>query len=151
MPPTHPARTLQYGRSKKKNIAVATWHAPLGRRDQEADLCRGQGFRRTAPPASPRSEDRDVQGPPGSEEKGILIWIPGSVFDEKAKADVDDRFPAAADPARYLQHHRVPDARRRLRDAAVHAGAGVGRRLVGDAERRIARARYPAVDVRDHQ
>src|SRR5438270_12369454 len=68
-------RTFGYGRSEKKNIALAAWHAPLGGCDQEADLRRGQGFRRAAPSASPRSEDRHVQGPPGSEEKGILSWI----------------------------------------------------------------------------
>src|SRR3954469_11583877 len=71
MPPTTPLED-RYGRSEKKNIAVAAWHAPLGGRAQEADLCRGQGFRRVAAPASPRSEDRHVQRPPGPEEKGIL-------------------------------------------------------------------------------
>src|SRR6202041_309791 len=67
-------RGHRHGRSKKKNIALAAWHAPLGGRPEEADLCRGQGFRRIAPPASPRPEDRHVQGPSGSEsQEGILI------------------------------------------------------------------------------
>src|SRR4029450_10838542 len=44
-----------------------------GGRAEDADLCRGQGFRRTAPSAPPRPEDRHVQGPPGAEEEGILI------------------------------------------------------------------------------
>ena len=66
MPPTTPLED-RYGRSQKKNIAVAPWHAPLGGRAEEADLCRGQGFRRTAPSAPPRPEDRHVQGPAGSE------------------------------------------------------------------------------------
>ena len=48
---------------QKENLAVAARHAPLGRRAQAADLCRGQGFRRAAPPASHRPQDRHVQGP----------------------------------------------------------------------------------------
>ena len=62
-------RGHRYGRSQKKNLAVAPWHAPFGRRAEEADLCRGQGFRRTAPSAPPRPEDRHVQGPSGSEAR----------------------------------------------------------------------------------
>src|SRR5437879_6793566 len=80
MPPTTPLED-RYGRSQKKNIALATWHAPLGGRVEEADLCRGQGFRRIAPSAPPRFEDRHVQGPPGSEgQEGILkkLLVPGS-------------------------------------------------------------------------
>src|ERR1700752_3354325 len=75
----------RYGRSQKKNIALAAWHAPLGGRTEEADLCRGQGFRRTAPSAPPRPEDRHVQGPAGAEKEGILIG-----FRDKA------RLPAAS-------------------------------------------------------
>ena len=63
--PDNTPRGYRYGRSPKKNIAVAAWHAPFGRCPEEADLCRGQGFRRIASPAPPRSEDRHVQGPPG--------------------------------------------------------------------------------------
>src|SRR6195952_5553788 len=74
-PTTLLTRTLRYGRSEKKNIALAAWHAPLRGCDQEADLRRRQGFRRIAPSASPRSENRHVQGPPGSEEKRILSWM----------------------------------------------------------------------------
>ena len=48
MPPTTPLED-RYGRSQKKNIALAAWHAPLGGRAQEADLCRRQGFGRIAP------------------------------------------------------------------------------------------------------
>src|SRR6188472_2472674 len=72
-PPTTPLED-RYGRSQKKNIALAAWHAPLGGRAEEADLCRGQGFGRIAPSAPPRPENRHVQGPPGSEgQEGILI------------------------------------------------------------------------------
>src|SRR4051812_46278783 len=73
MPPTTPLEDC-YGRSPKKNIALAAWHAPLGGCPEEADLCRGQGFRRIAPSAPPRFEDRHVQGPAGSKgQEGILI------------------------------------------------------------------------------
>src|SRR5829696_3369855 len=72
MPPTTPLED-RYGRSQKKNIALAAWHAPLGGRTEETDLCRGQGFRRTAPSAPSRPEDRHVQGPAGAEKEGILI------------------------------------------------------------------------------
>src|ERR1700679_1480287 len=80
MPPREtPLRGYRYGRSPQKNIALAARHAPLGGRAEEADLCRGQGFRRIAPPAPPRPEDRHVQGPPGSEgQEGILtpgVWL----------------------------------------------------------------------------
>ena len=37
MPPTTPLED-RYGRSQKKNIALAAWHAPLGGRVEEADL-----------------------------------------------------------------------------------------------------------------
>src|SRR3954468_20830613 len=77
MPPTTPLED-RYGRSQKKNIALAAWHAPLGGRAEEADLCRGQGFGRIAPSAPPRPEDRHVQGPSGSEgQKGVLSRNPG--------------------------------------------------------------------------
>src|SRR5256884_5050614 len=66
MPPTTPLED-RYGRSQKKNIALAAWHAPLGGRAEEADLCRGQGLRRAAPSAPPRPQDRHVQGPAGAE------------------------------------------------------------------------------------
>src|SRR3954452_14117957 len=79
MPPTTSLED-RYGRSQKKNIALAAWHAPLGGRAEEADLCRGQGFRRIAPSAPPRPQDRHVQGPAGAEEEGILI-APGGVAD----------------------------------------------------------------------
>src|SRR5207302_5213534 len=79
MPPTTPLED-RYGRSQKKNIALAAWHAPLGGRTEEADLCRGLGFRRTAPSAPPRPEDRHVQGPAGAEKEGILIG-----FGDKAR------------------------------------------------------------------
>src|SRR5256885_12047337 len=72
MPPTTPVEDT-HGRSQKKNIALAAWHAPLGGCIEEADLCRGQGFRRIAPSASPRFENRHVQGSAGSEDQeGIL-------------------------------------------------------------------------------
>src|SRR5262249_8285976 len=57
------------GRSEKKNLAVAPWHAPLGGRAEEADLRRGQGLGRASPPAPSRPQDRHVQGPAGPEEK----------------------------------------------------------------------------------
>src|SRR6476646_1347471 len=77
MPPTTSLED-RYGRSQKKNIALAAWHAPLGGRAEEADLCRGQGFRRVAPPPPPRPENRHVQGPAGSEgQEGILIPAEG--------------------------------------------------------------------------
>src|SRR5258708_879798 len=68
-----PCKDLRYGRSEKKNIAVAAWHAPFRRRAQEADLCRRQGFRRIAPSASSRPEDRHVQRPPGSEGQERIL------------------------------------------------------------------------------
>ena len=55
------------GRSQTQNVALAPRHAPLGRRAQGADLRRGQGFGRTAPPAPHRPQERHVSGPPGSE------------------------------------------------------------------------------------
>src|SRR5215211_1327337 len=72
MPPTTPLED-RYGRSQKKNIALAAWYAPLGGCAEEADLCRGQGFRRAAPSAPPRPQDRHVQGPAGAEKEGIVI------------------------------------------------------------------------------
>src|SRR5271166_3854551 len=73
MPPTTPPRGHRHGRSPKKNIALAAWHAPLGGRAEEADLCRGQGFRRIAPSAPSRFEDRHVPGPAGPEgQEGVL-------------------------------------------------------------------------------
>src|SRR5258708_16822759 len=78
MPYHNTPRGHRHGRSQKKNIAFAAWHAPLGGRAQEADLCRGQGFRRIAPPASPRFENRDVQGPAGPEgQEGNLTAAEG--------------------------------------------------------------------------
>src|SRR6202041_1013660 len=71
-------RGYRHGRSPTKNIALAAWHAPLGGCAEEADLCRGQGFRRIAPPAPSRSEDRHVQGPAGAEgEERILTKAGG--------------------------------------------------------------------------
>ncbi|CDX48766.1 hypothetical protein MPL3365_10022 [Mesorhizobium plurifarium] len=61
-----------HGRSKKKNLSVEARHAPLGRRPQGPDLCRGQEFRRNAPPAPHRPEDRHVSRPPGSGAEGKL-------------------------------------------------------------------------------
>src|SRR6185369_1558846 len=67
----------QNGRSPQKNIAVPAWHAPLGGCAEEADLCGRQGFGRIAPSASPRPEDRHVQGPAGFEgQEGILSRNP---------------------------------------------------------------------------
>src|SRR4029453_9237891 len=66
-------RGHRHGRSQKKNIPLAAGHAPLGGCVEEANLYRGQRFRRIAPAPPPRSEDRHVQGPPGSEgQEGIL-------------------------------------------------------------------------------
>src|SRR5580698_8156581 len=45
MPTDNTPRGHRYGRSQKKNIAIAAWHAPLGGCPEEADLCRRQGFR----------------------------------------------------------------------------------------------------------
>ena len=63
-----------HGCAEKKNLAVAPRHAPVGRCAQAADLCRGQGFRRIAPSAPHRPEDRHVQGPPGAEgeDRGVI-------------------------------------------------------------------------------
>src|SRR3984957_11306965 len=74
MPPREtPLRGYRYGRSPQKNVALAARHAPLCGRIEEADLCRGEGFRRIAPPAPPRSQDRHVQGSSGPEgQDGIL-------------------------------------------------------------------------------
>src|SRR5580692_118488 len=67
----------RYGCSQKENVAVTAWYAPLGGCPEEADLCRGQGFRRTAPSASPRPEDRHVQGSPGPQgQERRLIRTP---------------------------------------------------------------------------
>src|SRR5215813_13867538 len=67
-------RGHRHGRSQTKNIALAARHAPLGGCAEEAHLCRGQGFRRTASAAPPRPQDRHVQGPAGAEaEEGSLI------------------------------------------------------------------------------
>src|SRR3978361_1905313 len=73
------------------------------------------------------------------------------LLDEKALADVDDRFPAASDPARDLQYHRLPDARRFLRDAAISAALGPGRCVAGDAQRCADRAWHSVAAVRGHQ
>src|SRR5262249_19370157 len=75
--PDHSTRTpiprgYDNGRSEKKNLAVAPWHAPLGGCAEEADLCRGQGLRRAPPPAPSRPQDRHVQGPAGPEEERVL-------------------------------------------------------------------------------
>src|SRR5205809_7833181 len=73
-----PCKDLRYGRSEKKNLAVAAWHAPFRRCAQEADLRRRQGFRRIAPSASSRPQDRHVQGPPGPQgQEGILSEASG--------------------------------------------------------------------------
>src|SRR5579863_3408626 len=45
MPTDNTPRGHRYGRSQKKNIAIAAWHAPLGGCSEEADLRRRQGFR----------------------------------------------------------------------------------------------------------
>src|ERR1043165_505220 len=76
MPPTTPLED-RYGRSEKKDIALAAWHAPFGGCAEEAHLRRGQGLRRTASSAPSRPENRHVQGPPGSEEEGILTGSSG--------------------------------------------------------------------------
>src|SRR5947199_9943729 len=55
------------GRSETKNLALAPRHAPFGRRAEAADLCRGQGFGRIAPPAPCRPEDRHVSRPAGAQ------------------------------------------------------------------------------------
>src|ERR1700709_2566204 len=97
MPPTTPLEDC-YGRSQKKNIALAAWHAPLGGRAEEADLCRGQGFGRIAPAATPRPENRLVKGPSGSEgQEGILMG--------RGKA----RRPAAPARIRSTNGSTVPD------------------------------------------
>src|ERR1700728_3412900 len=112
---------------RRKNFAIAAWHAPLGGCLEEADLCRGQGFRRIAPSAPPRPEDRHVQGPAGSQEERVLIrhqagpLSPPELADARGTtaacgeavdrfapaifrflfeglADVDGRIPAASDP-----------------------------------------------------
>src|SRR5215218_8785919 len=54
-----------HGRSETKDLAVAPRHAPLGRRAQSPDLCRGQGFGRATPPAPCRPQDRHVPRPTG--------------------------------------------------------------------------------------
>jgi hypothetical protein len=40
MPTENTPRGHRYGRSQKKNIAIAAWHAPFGGCAEEADLCR---------------------------------------------------------------------------------------------------------------
>ena len=53
-------RRLSSGRSKKKNLALPPRDAPFRRCAEEAGLRRGQGFRRAAPPAPHRPEDRQI-------------------------------------------------------------------------------------------
>src|SRR5947209_5749610 len=118
---TTPCKDLRYGRSEKKNIALAPRHAPLGGCDQEANLRRGQGFRRTAPSASPRSEDRHVQGPPGSEEKRILSRI---------------KQPRAARTEGISRARRIPQI------APEFIPTGGIRRSSGQTERRLARQSF---------
>ena len=48
------------GCPQTKNLAVPPGHAAIRRRAQAADLYRGQGFRRAAPAASHRPQDRHV-------------------------------------------------------------------------------------------
>ena len=55
------------GCPQTKNIALPARDAPFRRCAQAADLYRGQGFRRTAPPPPHRPQDRHVQGPAGAE------------------------------------------------------------------------------------
>src|ERR1044071_2333960 len=75
-------RSFVHGCPKKKNLAVPPRHAPLRRRAEAADLCRGQGLRRAAPPASHRPEDRDVPGPSGAqgEERSLKPRAGGEVM-----------------------------------------------------------------------
>src|SRR5262245_10604978 len=61
-----------HGRTKTKNLPGKAWHAPLGRRAEGADLCRGQEFRRDAPAAPHRPEDRHVSRPSGAGAQGAL-------------------------------------------------------------------------------
>src|SRR5262245_33850499 len=65
--PPSDTRSYHHGRPETKNIAVETWDAPLGRCAQGADLRRGQGFRRVAPPAPHRPQDRHVSRAPGAQ------------------------------------------------------------------------------------
>ena len=55
------------GCSQTQNLALAPRHAPLRRRPQGADLRRGRGLGRTAPPAPHRPEERHVSRPTGPE------------------------------------------------------------------------------------
>src|SRR5690348_10156471 len=76
MPPKSFQEDNRHGRSQTKNFALAARHAPLGGCDQDADLRRGQGLRRTPPAASSRPQDRHVQGPAGPEEQERILIAP---------------------------------------------------------------------------
>src|SRR5450631_4437124 len=66
-------------------------------------------------------------------------------------ADVDDRFSAASDSARDLQHHRLPDARRFLCRPGSEADLDVRGRVAADAERYASDAGDLDVAVRGDQ
>ncbi|SIT57143.1 hypothetical protein BQ8794_300021 [Mesorhizobium prunaredense] len=61
-----------HGRTETKNLSVEARHAPFGRCIEGPDLCRGQEFRRDAPAAPYRPEDRHVSRSPGSRAEGKL-------------------------------------------------------------------------------
>src|SRR5690606_20195323 len=60
------------GSTETKDLAVEARHAPLGRRAEGPDLCRGQELGRASPPAPHRPEDRHVSRPSGSGAEGKL-------------------------------------------------------------------------------
>ena len=59
-----PDQEHDHGRPQEKNLTFQARDAPLRRRAQAADLCRGQGFGRAAPAAPHRPQDRHVPRPP---------------------------------------------------------------------------------------
>src|SRR5262249_20752470 len=64
---------LDNGRAQAKNLSLKTRDAALRRRARATNLRRGQGFRRAAPPAPYRSENRNVPWPPGTQIQEGLI------------------------------------------------------------------------------
>src|ERR1700738_249260 len=87
-------------------------------------------------------------GQPNSDSLKECLWFSCS---KEGLADVDDRFSAASDTARDLQHHRLPDARRFLRRPGSEADLDVRCRVAADAERYAAGARDLVVAVRSDQ
>lgn len=101
------------GRSEEKNVAHEARFSPLRGRPEAADLCRGQGFGRTASPSSHRPQDRHVSGSsdPSAEGRRLIAFK----FDGR---DGPAIVPACLLLKRFLWRER----RRRTRDAGTVSG-----------------------------